>query len=265
MVVFDVIGVGIVMLILFGLLCLFVVIGSIDIYYGVLFVLYVFVQFLCVLLFGVLSDCFGCCLVLFVLFVGVVLDYLLMVFVLMFVWFYVGWLIVGVIGVNVVVVIVYVIDVMVEFDCVWCFGQFGVMMGIGFIVGLLIGGLFGVLYLCVLFVVAVLFNVLNFVFVWCVLLELWLCLVGGGYMVGVFNLFVNLCWLSGVFVFVLLVGIYVIVVFVLQVFVMLWILYGQEYFGWLMLVVGLLFVGYGVCYVFVQVFVIGLLIVWFGE
>lgn len=124
------------------------------------------------LILGVLVDCYGCWLVLLLLLVGVVVDYFVMVL-LLYVWvLYVGCVVVGIIGVNYVVVIVYVVDIIVLVDCVCCYGLMNVCFGLGFIVGLVLGGLLGDWWLCVLFLLVVVFNGVNFLVVCFVLLEL---------------------------------------------------------------------------------------------
>ncbi|HIH2672219.1 TPA: TCR/Tet family MFS transporter [Burkholderia cenocepacia] len=248
-VLLDAIGVGIVMPILPGLLRSLAATGSTDTHYGVLLALYAFAQFLCAPLLGALSDRFGRRPVLLASLAGAALDYLLMALAPTLAWLYVGRLIAGITGANVAV----------------GFGQLGAMMGIGFIAGPLIGGLLGALHLRAPFVAAALLNALNLVLVWRVLPESRPRSAGGGRTAGALNPFANLRRLSGAPALAPLVGIYVIVALVSQAPATLWILYGQEHFGWSTPVAGLSLAGYGACHALAQAFAIGPLIARLGE
>nr|WP_080484040.1 TCR/Tet family MFS transporter [Burkholderia cenocepacia] len=247
-VLLDAIGVGIVMPILPGLLRSLAATGSTETHYGVLLALYAFAQFLCAPLLGALSDRFGRRPVLLASLAGAALDYLLMALAPTLAWLYVGRLIAGVTGANVAVATAYVTDVTAEPDRARRFGQLGAMMGIGFIAGPPIGGLLGALHLRAPFVAAALLNALNLVLVWRVLPESRPRSAGGGHTAGALNPFANLRRLSGAPALAPLVGIYVIVALVSQAPATLWILYGQEHFGWSTPVAGLSLAGYGACH-----------------
>lgn len=264
-VLLDAIGVGIVMPILPGLLRSLAATGSTDTHYGVLLALYAFAQFLCAPLLGALSDRFGRRPVLLASLAGAALDYLLMALAPTLAWLYVGRLIAGITGANVAVATAYVTDVTAEPDRARRFGQLGAMMGIGFIAGPLIGGLLGALHLRAPFVAAALLNALNLVLVWRVLPESRPRSAGGGRTAGALNPFANLRRLSGAPALAPLVGIYVIVALVSQAPATLWILYGQEHFGWSTPVAGLSLAGYGACHALAQAFAIGPLIARLGE
>ncbi|MDN7679500.1 Tet(A)/Tet(B)/Tet(C) family tetracycline efflux MFS transporter [Burkholderia cenocepacia] len=264
-VLLDAIGVGIVMPILPGLLRSLAATGSTDTHYGVLLALYAFAQFLCAPLLGALSDRFGRRPVLLASLAGAALDYLLMALAPTLAWLYVGRLIAGVTGANVAVATAYVTDVTAEPDRARRFGQLGAMMGIGFIAGPLIGGLLGALHLRAPFVAAALLNALNLVLVWHVLPESRPRSAGGGRTAGALNPFANLRRLSGAPALAPLIGIYVIVALVSQAPATLWILYGQEHFGWSTPVAGLSLAGYGACHALAQAFAIGPLIARLGE
>ncbi|KGB99411.1 Tet(A)/Tet(B)/Tet(C) family tetracycline efflux MFS transporter [Burkholderia sp. MSMB2157WGS] len=265
-VLLDAIGVGIVMPILPGLLRSLVGAGSTDTHYGILLALYAFAQFLCAPLLGTLSDRFGRRPVLLASLAGAALDYLLMALAPTLAWLYVGRLIAGITGANLAVATAYVTDVTDEPDRARRFGQLGAMMGIGFIAGPLIGGLLGVLHLRAPFVAAALLNALNLVLVWRVLPESRPAREGReARTVGALNPFASLRRLSGAPALAPLVGIYVIVALVSQAPATLWILYGQEHFGWSTPVAGLSLAGYGACHALAQAFAIGPLIARLGE
>ncbi|WP_175995903.1 Tet(A)/Tet(B)/Tet(C) family tetracycline efflux MFS transporter [Burkholderia stabilis] len=264
-VLLDAIGVGIVMPILPGLLRSLADASSIDTHYGILLALYAFAQFLCAPLLGALSDRFGRRPVLLASLAGAALDYLLMALAPSLAWLYVGRLIAGITGANVAVATAYVTDVTAEPDRAKRFGQLGAMMGIGFIAGPLIGGLLGALHLRAPFVAAALLNALNLVLVWRVLPESRPPSAREGRAVAALNPFASLRRLSGAPALAPLVGIYVIVALVSQAPATLWILYGQEHFGWSTPIAGLSLAGYGACHALAQAFAIGPLIARLGE
>lgn len=139
----------------------------------------------------------------FVLLVGVVVDYVIMVMVFFFWVFYIGWIVVGIIGVIGVVVGVYIVDIIDGDECVWYFGFMSVCFGFGMVVGFVFGGLMGGFFFYVLFFVVVVLNGFNFLMGCFFLLELYkgecwlLCWE-------VFNLFVLFWWVWGMIVVVVL-------------------------------------------------------------
>ncbi|WP_175923067.1 Tet(A)/Tet(B)/Tet(C) family tetracycline efflux MFS transporter [Burkholderia latens] len=270
-VLLDAIGVGIVMPILPGLLRALAGAGSTDTHYGILLALYAFAQFLCAPLLGTLSDRFGRRPVLLASLAGAALDYLLMALAPTLAWLYAGRLIAGITGANVAVATAYVTDVTAEPDRARRFGQLGAMMGVGFIAGPLIGGLLGAAHVRAPFGAAALLNALNLVLVWRVLPE---SRPRGAHeareaherrAAAALNPFAGLRRLRGAPALVPLIGIYVIVALVSQAPATLWILYGQEHFGWSTPVAGLSLAGYGACHALAQAFAIGPLIARLGE
>nr|WP_155768730.1 Tet(A)/Tet(B)/Tet(C) family tetracycline efflux MFS transporter [Burkholderia diffusa] len=263
----DAIGVGLVMPILPGLLRSLggTASGSTGTHYGMLLALYALAQFLCAPLLGALSDRFGRRPVLLASLGGAAFDYLLMAGAPSLAWLYAGRLIAGVTGANVAVATAYVTDVTAEPDRARRFGQLGAMMGIGFIAGPLLGGLLGAWHLRAPFVAAALFNALNLALVWRVLPESRPPSARNGRAFAAVNPFASLRRLHGAAALAPLVGIYVIVALVSQVPATLWILYGQERFGWSTLVAGLSLTGYGACHTLAQAFAIGPLIARLGE
>ncbi|KWH47126.1 MFS transporter [Burkholderia stagnalis] len=264
-VLLDAIGVGLVMPILPGLLRSLAGMGSTDTHYGVLLALYAFAQFLCAPLLGALSDRFGRRPVLLASLAGAALDYLLMAYAPTLAWLYAGRLIAGITGASVAVATAYVTDVTAEPDRARRFGQLGAVMGIGFIAGPLIGGLLGAWHLRAPFVAAALLNALNLALVWRALPESRPPSARDGRMATILNPFASLRLLRGGPALAALVGVYVIVALVSQAPATLWILYGQEHFGWSTLIAGLSLTGYGACHALAQAFAIGPLIARLGE
>ena len=264
-VLLDAIGVGLVMPILPGLLRSLAGMGSTDTHYGVLLALYAFAQFLCAPLLGVLSDRFGRRPVLLASLAGAALDYLLMAYAPTLAWLYAGRLIAGITGASVAVATAYVTDVTAEPDRARRFGQLGAVMGIGFIAGPLIGGLLGAWHLRAPFVAAALLNALNLALVWRALPESRPPSARDGRTATILNPFASLRLLRGGPTLAALVGVYVIVALVSQAPATLWILYGQEHFGWSTLIAGLSLTGYGACHALAQAFAIGPLIARLGE
>ncbi|WP_126285240.1 Tet(A)/Tet(B)/Tet(C) family tetracycline efflux MFS transporter [Burkholderia stagnalis] len=265
-VLLDAIGVGLVMPILPGLLRSLAGTGSTDTHYGVLLALYAFAQFLCAPLLGALSDRFGRRPVLLASLAGAALDYLLMAYAPTLAWLYAGRLIAGITGANVAVATAYVTDVTAEPDRARRFGQLGAVMGIGFIAGPLIGGLLGAWHLRAPFAAAALLNALNLALVWRALPESRPPSARDGRTASTgLNPFASLRLLRGGPALAALVGVYVIVALVSQAPATLWILYGQEHFGWSTLIAGLSLTGYGACHALAQAFAIGPLIARLGE
>ncbi|KVD86411.1 MFS transporter [Burkholderia stagnalis] len=264
-VLLDAIGVGLVMPILPGLLRSLAGMGSTDTHYGVLLALYAFAQFLCAPLLGALSDRFGRRPVLLASLAGAALDYLLMAYAPTLAWLYAGRLIAGITGASVAVATAYVTDVTAEPDRARRFGQLGAVMGIGFIAGPLIGGLLGAWHLRAPFVAAALLNALNLALVWRALPESRPPSARDGRTGTLLNPFASLRLLRGGPALAALVGVYVIVALVSQAPATLWILYGQEHFGWSTLIAGLSLTGYGACHALAQAFAIGPLIARLGE
>ncbi|RQQ15962.1 Tet(A)/Tet(B)/Tet(C) family tetracycline efflux MFS transporter [Burkholderia stagnalis] len=264
-VLLDAIGVGLVMPILPGLLRSLAGMGSTDTHYGVLLALYAFAQFLCAPLLGALSDRFGRRPVLLASLAGAALDYLLMAYAPTLAWLYAGRLIAGITGASVAVATAYVTDVTAEPDRARRFGQLGAVMGIGFIAGPLIGGLLGAWHLRAPFVAAALLNALNLALVWRALPESRPPSARDGHTATILNPFASLRLLRGGPALAALVGVYVIVALVSQAPATLWILYGQEHFGWSTLIAGLSLTGYGTCHALAQAFAIGPLIARLGE
>ncbi|RQS10447.1 Tet(A)/Tet(B)/Tet(C) family tetracycline efflux MFS transporter [Burkholderia sp. Bp9002] len=265
-VLLDAIGVGLVMPILPGLLRSLAGTGSTDTHYGMLLALYAFAQFLCAPLLGALSDRFGRRPVLLASLAGAALDYLLMAYAPTLAWLYAGRLIAGITGANVAVATAYVTDVTAEPNRARRFGQLGAVMGIGFIAGPLIGGLLGAWHLRAPFAAAALLNALNLALVWRALPESRPPSARDGRTAGTgLNPFASLRLLRGGPALAALVGVYVIVSLVSQAPATLWILYGQEHFGWSTLVAGLSLTGYGACHALAQAFAIGPLIARLGE
>ncbi|KVO45770.1 MFS transporter [Burkholderia stagnalis] len=264
-VLLDAIGVGLVMPILPGLLRSLAGMGSTDTHYGVLLALYAFAQFLCAPLLGALSDRFGRRPVLLASLAGAALDYLLMAYAPTLAWLYAGRLIAGITGASVAVATAYVTDVTAEPDRARRFGQLGAVMGIGFIAGPLIGGLLGAWHLRAPFVAAALLNALNLALVWRALPESRPPSARDGHTATILNPFASLRLLRGGPTLAALVGVYVIVALVSQAPATLWILYGQEHFGWSTLIAGLSLTGYGACHALAQAFAIGPLIARLGE
>ncbi|KWK52863.1 MFS transporter [Burkholderia stagnalis] len=264
-VLLDAIGVGLVMPILPGLLRSLAGMGSTDTHYGVLLALYAFAQFLCAPLLGALSDRFGRRPVLLASLAGAALDYLLMAYAPTLAWLYAGRSIAGITGASVAVATAYVTDVTAEPDRARRFGQLGAVMGIGFIAGPLIGGLLGAWHLRAPFVAAALLNALNLALVWRALPESRPPSAHDGRTATILNPFASLRLLRGGPALAALVGVYVIVALVSQAPATLWILYGQEHFGWSTLIAGLSLTGYGACHALAQAFAIGPLIARLGE
>lgn len=233
-------------------------------HYGALLAVYAAMQFLFSPVLGALSDRFGRRPVLLVSLAGAAADYVLMALAPSMAWLYVGRVLSGITGASMAVGTAYLTDITPEADRARRFGQMGAAMGLGFVVGPLIGGAFGEWSLRAPFVAAAVMNALNFVLAWRVLpesnqhrtprLDL-----------AKFNAFSALHRLQGKPALLPLVGVFGIVALVSQVPGSLWILYGQDRYGWSAWVAGLSLACFGGLHAVSQAFVTGPLVEKLGE
>ena len=260
----DAVGVSLIFPILPGLLRELAGADATSHHYGALLAVYAAMQFLCSPVLGALSDRFGRRPVLLVSLAGAAADYLLMAFAPSMAWLYVGRVLSGITGASMAVGTAYLTDVTPEADRARRFGQMGAAMGLGFVVGPLIGGALGEWSLRAPFVAAAVMNALTLALAWLALpesnqhrtprLDL-----------AKFNAFSALHRLQGRPPLLPLVGVFAVVALVSQVPGSLWILYGQERYGWTAWVAGLSLACYGGLHAVSQAFVTGPMVERLGE
>ncbi|WP_146064022.1 MULTISPECIES: MFS transporter [Mycetohabitans] len=236
-------------------------------HYGILLALYALMQFVFAPILGALSDRFGRRPVLLLSLAGAATDYVVMAWAPSLPWLYVGRALSGITGATAAVATAYITDITPEPRRAQRFGQLSAMMGVGLIGGPLLGGLLGALHLRAPFVAAAVMNGLNLLLALLVLPES--RHVRGTTTGWKMNLKLNwggsLNRLGAGTQLPPLIGIYATIVVASQVPATLWILYGQDQFGWGASVAGLSLAGYGACHALSQAFVIGPLVGRVGE
>jgi len=260
----DAVGMSLIFPILPGLLRELAGAEATSHHYGALLAVYAAMQFLFSPVLGALSDRFGRRPVLLVSLAGAAADYLLMALAPNLAWLYIGRVLSGITGASMAVGTAYITDVSPEADRAKRYGQMGAAMGLGFVVGPLIGGALGEWSLRAPFVAAAVMNALNLAMAWVALpesnqnrtarLDL-----------SKFNAFSALHRLPGRPPLLPLVGVFAVIVLVSQVPAALWILYGQERYGWSAWVAGLSLTGYGALHAVSQAFVTGPMVAKLGE
>jgi len=260
----DAVGMSLVFPILPGLLRELAGADATTTHYGALLAVYAAMQFLFSPVLGALSDRFGRRPVLLASLAGAAADYVLMALAPNLAWLYVGRVLSGITGASMAVGTAYLTDVTPEPDRAKRFGQMGAAMGLGFVVGPLIGGALGEWSLRAPFVAAAVMNGLNLVMAWFALPESnqhrTTTLVAGK-----FNAFSALHRLQGKPALLPLVGVFAVVALVSQVPGSLWILYGQDRYGWSAWVAGLSLACYGGLHAVSQALVTGPLVAKLGE
>lgn len=260
----DAVGMSLVFPILPGLLRELAGADATTFHYGALLAVYAAMQFLFSPVLGALSDRFGRRPVLLASLAGAAADYVLMALAPSLAWLYVGRVLSGITGASMAVGTAYITDVTPEPDRAKRFGQMGAAMGLGFVVGPLIGGALGEWSLRAPFVAAAVMNALNLALAWFALPE------SNQHRTArldasKFNAFSALHRLQGKAPLLPLVGVFAVVALVSQVPGSLWILYGQDRYGWTAWVAGLSLACYGGLHAISQAFVTGPMVEKLGE
>jgi len=260
----DAVGMSLVFPILPGLLRELAGADATTYHYGALLAVYAAMQFLFSPVLGALSDRFGRRPVLLASLAGAAADYVLMALAPDLAWLYVGRVLSGITGASMAVGTATITDVTPEPDRARRFGQMGAAMGLGFVAGPLIGGALGEWSLRAPFVAAAVMNALNLAFAWFALpesnqnrtprLE-----------AAKFNAFSALHRLQGRPPLRPLVGVFAVIALVSQVPGALWILYGQDRYGWSAWIAGLSLACYGALHAVSQAFVTGPMVARLGE
>ncbi len=261
-VLLDAAGIGLVMPILPGLLRELAGADTGSTHYGALLAVFALMQFVCAPLLGALSDRFGRRPVLLLALAGAAVDYLLMAFAPTLEWFYVGRVVAGITGASMAVAAAYITDVTPEPERAHRFGLMGAAGGLGFVAGPALGGLLGEWSLRAPFLAAAALNALNLAMAFLVLPESRRAAPAGRPQL---NPLAALHRLRGTPALPPLVGVYAVLSLVGQLPATLWILYGQERFGWNTAIAGLSLAAYGAVHAVAQAFVTGPWVRWLGE
>lgn len=262
----DAIGLGVIMPILPGLLASL----SHDpvhnsLHYGALLAVYALMQFLFAPILGALSDRHGRRRVLLFSLAGAALDYLLMAFAPSLVWLYLGRLVAGISGANMAVASAYLTDITPPAQRAARFGQMGAVAGLGLIAGPVLGGLLGDWFLRAPFWIAAVLNGLSLLLVWRWLPESRKPGEAAEQARPSLNAFAALKRLQGKAGLLPLVSVFALVALVGEWPATLWILYGQDRFGWSPWMAGLSLAAYGLCHALAQALAIGPLVTRLGE
>ncbi len=265
-VLLDAMGLGLVMPILPGLLRSFAgADGSGSMHYGAMLAVYALMQFVFAPILGALSDRFGRRPVLLVSLAGAACDYLLMAGAPTLGWLYVGRVLAGITGASAAVATAYVTDVTPQSDRANRYGQMGAVMGLGFIAGPLLGGVLGEWHLRAPFLAAAIVNALNLGMAFFVLPESRPQRADAVRDRPNLNAFAALHRLDGTPALLPLAGVFAVIVMVAQAPSTLWIVYGQDRFGWSMLAAGASLAVFGACHAVAQAFVTGPVVARLGE
>lgn len=234
----DAIGLGLVLPVLPALLKEVSHLKNVEGHFGVFLAVYALMQFLFSPILGALSDRFGRRPVLLVSLAGAAADYLLMAVAPTLGWLYVGRIIAGVTGANMAVATAYLADISNEEERAQRYGYMNAAFGVGFVIGPVLGGFVGAYSPRYPFLAAAVFNGLNFAMGLFVLPE-----SHRGerkpFETTHLNPFRSLRWVFGMREVLPFVVVYSIICAVSQAPIALWVIYGEDRFGWDTATVGL--------------------------
>ncbi|RUT32692.1 Tet(A)/Tet(B)/Tet(C) family tetracycline efflux MFS transporter [Arsenicitalea aurantiaca] len=261
----DAIGIGLIFPILPSLLREVTHDAEIATLYGVMLALYAAMQFLFAPVLGMLSDRFGRRPVLLVSLFGAAIDYLIMAFAPELWMLVLGRAVAGITSANMAVAVAYITDITPEADRARRFGYFHAMFGVGFIIGPVLGGFLGEHWVRAPFIAAAILNALNFSLALFVLPESRPGKPGARLTLGVLNPFLPLVWALGFRALLPLLAIYIIMMLVGQVYGTVWVLFGEDHFGWSSFMIGLSLGAFGVFHAGAQAFLTGPVVARIGE
>lgn len=240
----DAAGIGLIFPILPALLRELTAASEVSVLYGILLALYAFMQFIFAPVLGVLSDRFGRRPVLLVSMAGAAIDYLVMAL-SPYLWVVIaGRAIAGLTAANLSVATAYLADISAPDQRAARFGYLHACFGIGFIIGPLIGGVLGEWWVRAPFLAAAVLNLGNFLLALLVLPESrpgrrdafdWAAL----------NPLRPLGWAFAFKAILPLIAVYFVINLVGQTYGTVWVLFGEDRFGWSEFMVGLSLAGYG--------------------
>ncbi|WP_406697625.1 Tet(A)/Tet(B)/Tet(C) family tetracycline efflux MFS transporter [Singulisphaera sp. Ch08] len=232
--------------------------------YGYFLALYSLMQFLFSPILGSLSDRFGRRPVLLVSLAGAAIDYTVMALTPFLSILYLGRMVAGVTGANMAVATAYIADISREDERAKRFGYMNACFGLGFVAGPLIGGLVGTFSPRYPFLVAALFNGLNFLLGYFVLPESRSTEASRAEK-SAMNPIQSLRWVWGVKVLLPFLVIYFVIHLVGQVPGTIWVIYGEDKFGWDSRIIGLSLAAFGILHAVSQAFLTGPITKLLGE
>lgn len=263
-VVLDAAGTGLVMPILPELLRSVAHTPDLGWRYGAFLSLYAGLQFLAAPVLGTLSDRYGRRPVLLISLAGGMIDYAFMAWAPGFWWLFLGRAVSGLTAANASVAAACLTDITPQEKRTRVFGLLSACFGIGFILGPVIGGLLGTVSLRAPFVAAAVLVMANFIVALFVLPET-RALKPERIDPAAFHPLAPLRWVGAFPVLLPLLFLSLVLGMVGEVGGTIWVLYGQDKFGWDTMTVGLSLAGFGLFHALAQAFVAGPLSERWGE
>jgi DHA1 family tetracycline resistance protein-like MFS transporter len=189
---------------------------------------------------------------------GAAIDYAVMALTPLLSVLYIGRVIAGVTGANMAVATAYIADVSREDERAKRFGYMNACFGLGFVAGPLLGGLVGTLSPRYPFLLAAVANGLNFLLGYFMLPESRPPEANRAVeKEKSFSPFASLRWAWGMTALLPLLTIYFVVQLVGQVGGTIWVIYGEDRFGWDARMVGLSLAAFGTLHAVAQAFLTG--------
>ncbi|GGF21776.1 tetracycline efflux MFS transporter Tet(30) [Youhaiella tibetensis] len=260
----DSVGIGLVFPILPELLREVAHESNIAVLYGGFLSLYALMQFVFAPVLGMLSDRFGRRPVLLVSLAGAAIDYLVLAFAPQLWMLVLGRAIAGITSANIAVATAYIADISPEETRAQRFGYLNACFGIGFILGPVIGGLLGEYWIRSPFLLAAVFNAVNFALALFILPE---SRPGEKKLLELseLNPFKSIHWALSLRMLLPLVGLWLAFNFLGQVYGTTWVLFAEDRFDFSPLMVGLSLASFGLFHAAAQAFLTGPVASRFGE
>jgi len=260
----DSVGIGLVFPILPELLREVAHESNIAVLYGGFLSLYALMQFVFAPVLGMLSDRFGRRPVLLVSLAGAAIDYLVLAFAPQLWMLVLGRAIAGITSANIAVATAYIADISPEETRAQRFGYLNACFGIGFILGPVIGGLLGEYWIRAPFLLAAVFNAVNFALALFLLPE---SRPGERKPLNLaeLNPFKSIYWALSFRMLLPLVGLWLAFNFLGQVYGTVWVLFSEDRFDFSPMLVGLSLASFGVFHAGAQAFLTGPVAAKFGE
>jgi len=261
----DAIGIGLIIPILPKLLESVAHSTDVAILFGMMLAIYSAMQFLFSPALGVLSDRFGRRPVLLVSLAGAAIDYVVLAIAPEIWMLVVGRAIAGLTSANMAVATAYLTDITPEAQRARRFGYFHAMFGVGFIIGPVLGGWLGEHWVRAPFLAAAALNALNFALALFVLPESRPGQRIDGFKLRQLNPLGSLGWALTKRALLPMIAIFLIMNFVGNMYGTVWVLFGQDAYGWGTFTIGLSFAAFGLFHAGAQLFLVGPVARWAGE
>ena len=230
--------------------------GDLGWRFGAFLSLYALMQFIASPLLGMLSDRFGRRPVLLASLAGAAIDYLFMAFAPTLALLFLGRAIAGATAANMAVASAYITDITPDSQRARRFGQLSACFGLGFIAGPVLGGTLGDIWVRAPFIAAAVLNGINLVVTFLVLKESRTPGIAEGERPSL-NPLAPLRWALTFPALLPLLGAYVILGFIGEIAGTIWVLYGEDRFGWDTVTIGISLAGFGVFHALAQAFLVG--------